>query len=370
METEIVWLVSSHYYTPSNKEVTIEATRHVSCLLENRFWERPFSYAIAPVLRAIQQAKAVCASVYIGAMPPSESPCVLGIDGVKKILAKHCPSAVDTQQAIRDSGLDRSMGITVIAIKLEFGESEDDPQDPPELALGLQQDRMLYSSLGLAEEVGALLRGAILLNCAGGAWIGPEASHMSQGGSLVFFKGPLETRLFPRPAAQFTFPAHIKDDQLPKVLETLDGLSRSWHLPLWPVHRYLKALNAGRLEMENLIDLIFALEGLFDKNTDSRFIRTASWLLLSKNRNEACRIDSILKTAYEMRNEIVHGAKYYTGFDSINLGGGPTSPHAFFREVQSVVARMISTALLKLQRNPQMQNLRLTTQDLIEHIHP
>lgn len=160
----------------------------------------------------------------------------------------------------------------------------------------------------------------------------------------------------------------IETSKLENVKLNLDGLASVWHLNLWPLKRYLNAVESDQISMDNLLDLIYALEGLFEKNASSDFIKMLCISVLCTTRKEAREKKSILDLAYRIRNDIAHGERSYDPFDKVKLDGKEILAQNIYWEMKVVTASMLIKAISKLLSNKEMKNLRFIDQDLLIQI--
>lgn len=149
------------------------------------------------------------------------------------------------------------------------------------------------------------------------------------------------------------------------VNPNLEGLASVWHYNLWSLKRYLNAVESDQLSMDNLLDLLFALEGLFDKSTSSDFVKSMCLVTLCRNRKEARKMKNLLDVAYSMRNEIAHGGQSYDPYDKVKLEGKETLAQMIYWKVKPIVAVMIIKAISKLLKDKNMKNLRFNSDDFV-----
>lgn len=149
----------------------------------------------------------------------------------------------------------------------------------------------------------------------------------------------------------------------------LRGLAKVWHLNLWSLKRYLSAVESDLISMDHLLDLIYSLEGLFEKSTSSDFIKIMCIVTLCKTEKESKEMMMLLDLAYRIRNDIAHGGMSYGIYDKVKLGGKEILAQKVYWQTKPIVAYMIIEAISKLLKNTEMKNLRLTEEDLIHSIY-
>jgi Apea-like HEPN len=157
----------------------------------------------------------------------------------------------------------------------------------------------------------------------------------------------------------------IETSKLSNIHVNLNSLSSVWHYDLWSLNRYLRAVESDQVSIDNLLDLIYSLEGLFDKSTSAEFIKTMCLLNLCKTKKEAKSMKNLLDLAYRIRNEIAHGGLTFDPFDSIKLEGRDILTQTVYWKTKNIVAGMLIKAISKLLNNKEMRNLRFNVDDLI-----
>ena len=252
-----------------------------------------------------------------------------------------------------------------LAIDVEIPDEETDAT-----GMSIEFIEWNHRAVALLTEIGELFRAAIHLTYHCEYPIIPTLANKPQGGGLLCVAAEGRMKFHKWDIAVHTYPAIFLGEYLGEFESFLSDLSTKWHLPLWPIHRFLKALGAEHVEMENLLDLLYALEGLFPTNTSSEFIRVAVALLLSNDRKNAFQANEALQKAFQYRNSIVHGAEAMTGMETITLHGKETLSQRLFPAIQRITAGMIRVAFGKLQRLQDMRVLRISVQDVLEHVFP
>jgi hypothetical protein len=152
------------------------------------------------------------------------------------------------------------------------------------------------------------------------------------------------------------------------IENNFSGLASVWHYNLWSLKRYLIAVESDQLSMDNLLDLVYALEGLFDKNASSDFIKLTCLITLCSNRKSARSMKMLLDLAYKLRNDIAHGERLYNGVDYVKLDGKDILAESVYWKMKWVVASMIIKAISNLIDNKEQRNLRFSTDDFINKI--
>lgn len=160
----------------------------------------------------------------------------------------------------------------------------------------------------------------------------------------------------------------IEKDKLTELEMTFDSLSLIWHHNLWSLKRYLSAIKSNQVSIDSLLDLIYALEGLFDKNTSSDFVKIVCLTKLANSIKKAKEVKAVLDLAYRIRNEIAHGGISYEPYDKVKLQGKEVFVEEVFWKMKHFVAVMIALAINKVLNDKQQTNLRFNEDDLIQHL--
>jgi hypothetical protein len=181
-----------------------------------------------------------------------------------------------------------------------------------------------------------------------------------------FFQVICEEEIYCKPlfTSSYMHEVFVETSKLHNLKSNLEGLASVWHLDLWPLRRYLIAVESDQISMDNLLDLIYALEGLFEQNASADFIKTMCVLQLCDNKKTAKQTRDLLNIAFRMRNEIAHGARYYGVFEHVKVSGKEVLAQSIFWQMKAIVAFMIIKAISKLISKPDTKHLRFNEDDL------
>ncbi|MDA3613506.1 hypothetical protein [Polluticaenibacter yanchengensis] len=161
----------------------------------------------------------------------------------------------------------------------------------------------------------------------------------------------------------------ITKSRLNKLKQNLSGIAEVWDSNLWSLKRYLIAVKSNQIDMDNLLDLLYALEGLFDKNTSADFIKTFCSLKLGNDKTEAHKIKSTLDYAFKIRNEIAHGAQHYKGHEKIKINGKEVLSQELYWDLKFIVSQILILSINKLLKNKDMKNLNFKIDDLFDVVY-
>lgn len=162
---------------------------------------------------------------------------------------------------------------------------------------------------------------------------------------------------------KFQHPIFYDKNKSNYIVEILEILAKVWSKDLWPIKRYLIAVESDQISNDNLLDLIYSLEGLFEKNVSSQFIKTMCILIICKSKQEANDLKWTIDKAFYIRNEIAHGGKYFGYLEELKNG---KLVQDIYWDMKTIVAKMIIYCLKKMSLNEKSNNLVLNTQDFID----
>lgn len=161
----------------------------------------------------------------------------------------------------------------------------------------------------------------------------------------------------------------ITKSRLNNLKQNISGIAEIWDSNLWSLKRYLIAVKSNQIDMDNLLDLLYALEGLFDKNTSADFIKTFCLLRLGNDKTEAHKIKSTLDSAFKIRNEIAHGAQHYRGYEKIKLNGKEILSQDLYWDLKFIVSQILILEINKLFKNKDLKNLNFKIDDLFDMVY-
>jgi hypothetical protein len=191
-------------------------------------------------------------------------------------------------------------------------------------------------------------------------------SHFCSG--VSFLTSDDETFRESRPLTPYAFPVVFTDDQIDSLGGRIEGLSEVWHLPMWPLHRFILAHNRPWPDMECLLDLVFTLDGLFRAQTASSTMKWVISGVLAESQADADWIEEVLTQSFRTRNRIVHDSQYFNWTDPIEFLG-ETVPHL---HLLLALRRLVTRILLFVFERPSEDrgavDFRLRASDLVERL--
>lgn len=366
MGTRLVWIVPAFYdlTDAADKPLRFSLLRIARKILKNNVWERKYNFGNTSSLSRIKPNSITKANIIL---PPYY--WISSIDysdkrRIRKIINNYCKDIFKNSTDVVDkSNVDCGRSIVVFDFEFSF-DVNGISQNRSEWKIDFVESYDMLTAL--VEEIGAIFRAAcyLIFHCK----FPIMPSLRSQEGGLVHISSFGKTYFCVKPTRNFNYPAILTKNEIHLLRKMLSILSKVWHLNMWPLFRYLKSLSGTYIPMENFLDLMFALEGLFDRSTSSDFIKLACISIIKKDKKEAIKSLGTLTTAFRMRNEIVHGENSYSGMEKVKICGKEVLSQEVFFNLRKIVAEMIVTALFKLVKNEKMKNLRINHNDIIDTI--
>jgi len=358
LSTKLTWVVPSFYCTCNKDALVFDFLLPAKKILENKN-----NITIAKNLepKNILKAKII--------LPPFGE-CVYDLSSkndnrfIYEIIEKYCNNKFNVfEDIIKKANLDCSRSISIITLEFNF-----DINIPKELIYADEDFISRYGQcLSLVKEIGNIFHSAthLIFHCDY-----PMITFLNKinSGGLIYFSNNNKFIYSNEFESAFTYPVVFIKKGLKEFNNLIEVLSSIWRFNLWPLRRFAKAFNSENVDMENFLDLIFSLEGLFDKNISSDFIKHSCIVLISKNHKEAKKIRNLLDQTYKIRNNIVHGSQIYKGFEEIKLNGKKTLSQKIFFELKPIVARMILFAINKICKNSNLRILKINSDDVIDKI--
>lgn len=368
MSTTSRWIVPSFFFENNRTTDPIEfdLLNYLKTFLTNKVWERNFDYGYAGNLKQVNPENIVSASVTIF---PRFFHGYVNSKRIPELIEKRCgkfPKYLDIESYKKWS---YTNGFAIIEVKyLTLLDSIPNKNDLTGYVPDYQEDFLDYY-----HQLNAVLQELTSFFLAGIHLSFPTRGHMWSEKETVYdgiFQIKSNRKIYAnaKPTNEFMHEVLIEKDKLENVYINLSGLASVWHYNLWPLQRFLKAVDSDKTSMDNLLDLIYALEGLFEKNASSDFVKTMCLIQLCKSKKQASLMREILDHSFRIRNQIAHGERSYTGFENIKIQGKDKLSEDIYWEMKWIVASMILKGISKLIKNPAMRNLRFNNDDLINSI--
>lgn len=366
MTTISRWVVPSYFTEEKHKtdELTFDLTDHLKLMLTNEVWNRKFDYGFSTGLKNTNQTE--IKSAIIRVYPRFIS----GYVNEKRIpeLIENVCGKIPTHLKVK-SYKEWSHHIGFSIIEIEYNTKTKNIPTKKDLT----DDYIPHYDTDFVEKYHqhmAVLKELASFFLAGLHLSFPTQSVMMRNDTPLndgFFQISSGNKNYASKVATNAFMHEILIETSKKsnIEINLKGLASVWHYDLWPLKRYLNAVESDQISMDNLLDLIYALEGLFEKNTSSDFVKSMCILSLCKTRKDAKKMKSLLDVAYRIRNDIAHGERSYDPYDYVKLEGKDTLAQMIYWQMKSIVAVMMIKGISKLLNNAEMRNLRFNTDDFI-----
>lgn len=124
------------------------------------------------------------------------------------------------------------------------------------------------------------------------------------------------------------------------LLSLMQKTSKFWHKEIPSIHFFLDSLKGTHVTSTTFIKVVFTIESFFGKSTSNDFITLAIPLLLGKDINSMKSFRETLKSAFEKRNDIVHGNEIYHIREQINNKPESKSLGKLFIELKNIVIQL------------------------------
>ncbi len=354
--TTYTFIMPAWYVTKSEDDLIRDCTETVRSLLKNEVWKRGFDYGFSGALMGIKPEEVIRVHVTITSL--TEFHCGKPLMDIAEKLVPRFPRS-DAHNNV-DIGWRQNYLVTTIELARTFRDNDESKRS-------MEYVTAFHEAMAINKEVSALIKAAIQLvyHCV---YMPLNSSQGRWGVGLAFIHSASKIHTEEIRDYTHTYPAILEPESRNSFEHVFQLLAERWYFSLWPIHRFLKAIPGEFAEVEGILDLLFALEGLFEKNASSDLIRLTSAILCSRHLSNARQVDDLLKRAFSIRNEIVHGGKSYTGLEKQNTSKGEKIVWEIFWDLKTVVAGMIRLSLEKLVVNPEMRNLRFLADDVLTRV--
>lgn len=369
MTTISRWVVPC-YFTEDNYKtdiLTFDLTDHLKLILKNEVWNRKFQYGFSIGLKNTDPNDILNASIKIF---PRFISGYVNENRVPELIELECGKLPSYLKVKGYKEWSHNIGFCVIEIEYKSDTKNIPTKDDvkQDFMFNVEKDfvEKYQRQIAVLKELGSFFLAGLHLTF-------PTQSYMMR------FDSPLNDGFFQINSGKRVYATKLSTNAFMHeiLLETskrdyvdinLEGLASVWHYDLWPLKRYLNAVESDQISVDNLLDLIFALEGLFDKSASADFIKTMCIVSVCKTRREARDLKILLDVAYRIRNDIAHGERSYDPYDQVKLGKEETMAQTIYWKMKSIVATMLVKAISKLLKDKAMRNLHFSSDDLIQHI--
>jgi hypothetical protein len=366
MATISRWVIPCYCTEGKHKTepITLDLTSHLKEMLLNKVWERKYTYGFSNGLQATIPSNIKCAEVKIFPRFISGS---VNDRRIPQLIEEHCGKLPSHLKIKNYKDWSHHLGFVIIEVeylnKVAGIPSKKDLTEDIIPHYNREFIQTYHQHLAVLKEIVSFFLAGLHLTF-------PTESFM------MINKNPINDGYFQIASGKKTYACKVASNAFMHevLIETskisnleinLKGLSSIWHLNLWPLNRYLRAVESDQTSVDNLLDLIYSIEGLFDKSTSAEFIKTMCLLQLCTNKRKAKGMKNLLDLAYKMRNDITHGGLSYDPYDKVMLEGKEILAQTVYWKIKSITAAMLVKAISKLISNKDMKNLRFNTDDFI-----
>lgn len=369
MSTKSKWVVPCYFAEKKlqTKPIEIDLTKHLKLFLSNEVWNRKFDYGFSSGLKNTEQENIKNAKIII--FPRFISGYVNEKRNVESI-EKYCGKLPAYLKINNYKNWKYRIGFAIIEV--EYDKAVDDILPSKEEFKNITYNENFYKTYSqhkaVLTELSSFFLAGLHLSFPTSSFMPFDNNHINDG----YIQINSNKKVFANTNCSdaFMHEVLIESDKIENVLMiNLERLSSVWHLNLWPLKRYLIAVESDRITMDNLLDLLYSLEGLFQKNASSDFIKTFCTISISKTKHKAIELKELLDIAFRIRNDIAHGERSYDAFDIIKFRGKEIQAEEIFWRMKTIVAIMITKCISKLICNPEMKNLKFNENDLLEEIY-
>ena len=313
MNNKFIWILPSGFMAEEIGPYEFDLFKSLRILIKNEFWNRKVNYEKRYFFSKESFKNIVSAKIKI--FPRTKSYFFIK-DEHKRIFEKNIQVINEDVQYIYDRGnlrVCKSLSFIEIEFESKTQISKNilriNENDPENFYTDMDFEKLYEGLISISNELISLfLTGIHIIFPTRDTFF---ESHKPQTGGIVLVKD--ETISFYRDEHSnvLTHPILLEVEKIKLVDEVINVISSIWHKDLWTVHRFLKALRSDYIDIDNLLDLVFALESFFVKNTSTEFMRIAANVIGSNSIAESNKADLLLRTVFSLRNEVVHGGKYY-----------------------------------------------------------
>ncbi len=363
MSTTLKWVVPC-YFNDKNyakSEIEFDLTNHLHLFLKNEVWNRKFDYGVSHGLKNTnpENIKKAVAKIY-----PRFISGYVNESRLSEYIEKNC-GIIPSHLKLNYKKWNYRLGVVIIEVEY-FQTSPEIPTKKDVLNFTYKEEFYLryHRHISLLKELASFFLAGLHLSFPTRSVMGLNDEIVDEGFFCIksgrkAYAAELRTNLFMHHIL-------IENDKIQNVNQNLDGLAQIWHLNLWPLKRFLISVESNRITMDNLLDLLYALEGLFHKNTSSDFIKMFCIITLCQERKYAVRLKEWLDVAFRIRNDIAHGERSYESADKVMFLGKKISCEEVYWEMKTIVVMIMMVAISKLLRTPGMKNLKFSNDDLLD----
>jgi hypothetical protein len=346
MSTISRWVVPCNFTEENQKVEPIEfdLTKHLELMLSNEVWNRKFDYGFSTGLKNTNPKDIKRATIIVY---PRFISGYVNENRIPGIIEKVCGKIPPHLKLKNYKDWSHQIGTVIIETEYE-SEIKNIPtkKDLSEIVPNFDMEfiEIYHRHLAVLKEIASFFLAGMHLSFPTESVIMKNDTPINDG--FLLFNSKKRTYGSKIATSAFMHEILIETSKLSNVKTNLDRLASVWHNNLWPLKRYLNAIESDQISMDNLLDLIYALEGLFDRQTSSDFIKTMCLSSMCKTRKEAKGLKNLLDLAYRIRNDITHGERSYDAYDYVKLEGKEILAQEVYWKMKGIVAVMIIKNLI------------------------
>lgn len=348
--------------------ITIDLTEQLKTLLLNSVWERNIKYAFDTGLKDTDTKNIKSARIIIY---PVFHQGTVDIERLDKIINKHCEEIPAYLELNSYKNWHYTNGLVIIEAKY-YSITENIPKEKdfknyyPNIEISFLEEYDRH--IAVVHELKSLFLAALHLSFPSTSVASKLNIPLNDG--LFQIKTNNDNYVTKLPSNSFLHAVKIEVDEIKSFKSNLDEISKVWHNNLWGIKRYLKAVESNLITMDHLLDLLYAFESLFAKNVSTDLMKITCIVYLSSSKIESLKLKNILDCAFKIRNDIVHGGKYYDVYESVKIGGKEVAAQKIYWDMKIIVARLIIKALSKMINTKGMKTMSFSFEDILDKIYP
>jgi hypothetical protein len=300
MSTISRWVVPCYFSKERRKTdpIVFDLTSHLKNMLWNEVWNRKFNYGISTGLKNTIPNDINLASIKVF---PRFISGYMNEARIPELIEKHCGKLPGHLKIKNYNDWSHSLGFVIIETeyqsKTENIPSKKDLTDKIMPHYEKEFIERYHQHLAVSKELASFFLAALHLTFPTESVMMGSESPMNDG----YFQIVSGKKTYASKVASNAFMHEIliETTKLSNIETNLNGLASVWHYDLWSLNRYLRAVESDQISMDNLLDLIYSLEGLFEKSASAEFIKTMCLLHLCATRKEARGMKNLLDLAYK-----------------------------------------------------------------------
>lgn len=382
MTTKVAWIIPSNIEVGDGSEFEFDFTEISRSIIKDEVWNR--QYAFGNMYNWQFHASSEIESFKIMNLDhrdnQRELPARRKEEDIEKLIRNNLTdddidAAVLRQSNLADFDLPLFSSLLVAVLELNSESKWPEERQRTETKPTAEERNAVESALnfhymciGLIREMLYMFKAAVTLEAKSDWMIFPGKANLSISGGMNYYGNSGRSFFSLDQTDEFTFPVHMANTD--NCIESgMHQLSTIWGKNLWPIFRYIKAHRSLKLEMDDILHLLFAFEGLFNEKASSDYMRFLAATISSGSMKEYCHHTNILKKSFALRNNIVHGGKEFTGQESVKIDGEDLNYDRLFWKLREIVMKLIKHSMDYMLESPEKRNLRVDAERIVRAFH-